>query len=685
MSTSRYRVISLSGITIGTDFYDVNSIVTLTPGGAKYFLLNKQIALADGQPPVGVPGGPSEDDVKIEIYINNIGKTVSLTQLRDMFPSFKGDPGEQGLRGPAGAQGARGPQGDVGRGIRLAGIVATVFDLPPAAAEGNDVYLAQDTGHGWAWTNGAWIDIGPFRGPEGKTGPAGPKGEAGPQGPAGEQGPPGDPGDPSLAQLTAANAASSTASAATASDAADRALASENAAAAHKQDASDSATAAAASEASALTSKIAAEQAASTATTVVASASDSAAAAATSKTNAATSESNAAASATTATNKAAAAATSEQSAATHATAAGTSETNAANNATAASNSATAAALSESNAATSKSAAATSASNASTYADNAQASYTNALNAYNNLRGTYYGAQATDPATDPLGAAKGSGDFYFNTTSLTMRYWNGTVWVDFLLPGAIGQCKLTMVSSTSLKLIPFNGNLIKINGQLYQIPAAGITLTNSGFAANTLYYIYIKIVGSTLTLQQSLTGHITSSSAGSVGVEVMNTAGGEVYTLVGMVFTGASSQFFDQPDTRWVRSWFNETGVILARYSSTTVATTSGTPIELDSAVRCFALLWANEQFHQTISCSCFNNTLGSLTYLIAGWGNSFGTYYGLQQYMHQDTVSYARSMSNSWTLQNATDQAVIISMWGQVGSGTGSYAYKSNSIMTVRR
>ncbi|MHC2250005.1 hypothetical protein [Bradyrhizobium elkanii] len=683
MSTSRYRVISLSGITIGTDFYDVNSIVTLTPGGAKYFLLNKQIALADGQPPVGVPGGPSEDDVKIEIYINNIGKTVSLTQLRDMFPSFKGDQGDQGVRGPAGPQGARGPQGDVGRGIRLAGIVATAFDLPPVAAEGNDVYLAQDSSHGWAWSNGAWIDIGPFRGPEGKAGPAGPKGEAGPRGPQGDKGEPGDPGDPSLAQLTAANAASSSASSAAAVDAASRAATSEAAADGHRQVAVAKATEAAGSAASALTNKIATDQVITTTNAIAAAAAASASAASTSETNAKAAETNAVTKAGNAATSAAHAATSETNAERSASDAAASENNAANSASAAATSASRATASEGSAAGSAAAAGTSASNASTYASNAQASYTNALNVLSNFKGTYYGAAAADPATDPNGLAKDAGDFYFNTTSLTMRYWNGGTWLDFLSGGPVGQCKLVMVNSTTLKLIPFNGNLIKINGSLYQIPAAGITMTNAGVAASAKSYIYVKVVGSTLTLQSSTTGHITSSSPGSIGVEVMNVAGGEQYTLVGMVMTGATSNFFDQSDTRWVRSWFNEPGITAAAYSTNTVSTTSTTPIELDAAVRIWVLLWVGEHFIHTINSAAWSNAVGALTYLLCGT-TTVGTY-GLQTYTHHSTIQYATPIANSFATVSGSDQALVLTMFGQVGSSTSSFGYKSNSIMTVRR
>src|SRR5438874_1855744 len=61
-------------------------------------------------------------------------------------------------------------------------------------------------------------------------------------------------------------------------------------------------------------------------------------------------------------------------------------------------------------------------------------------------------------------------------------------------------RLVYVSTTALSYLPFNGDLIKISGVLYQIPSGGIVgLANTGvyidgvaaqnLAASTLYYVY----------------------------------------------------------------------------------------------------------------------------------------------------------------------------------------------------
>lgn len=89
----------------------------------------------------------------------------------------------------------QGPPGPPGGGITIRGSVATSSALPASGADG-DTYIAQDTLHGWAWSEVAdqWIDIGPIQGPQGITGPAGPAGPTGPTGPQGATGPAGPQG-----------------------------------------------------------------------------------------------------------------------------------------------------------------------------------------------------------------------------------------------------------------------------------------------------------------------------------------------------------------------------------------------------------------------------------------------------------------------------------------------------------
>lgn len=140
----------------------------------------------------------------------------------------------------------------------------------------------------------------------------------------------------------------------------------------------------------------------------------------TSASNAATSETNAATSASQALASKNAAATSETNAS---TSAGTATTQAGIATTKAGEAATSA----SNASTSAGTATTQAGVATTKAGEASTSATNALASLNTFKGAWYGPLASNPTLDPLGAAIGEGDAYWNTTTHTLMIYNGSSW------------------------------------------------------------------------------------------------------------------------------------------------------------------------------------------------------------------------------------------------------------------
>ncbi|WP_461335603.1 hypothetical protein [Bradyrhizobium elkanii] len=463
MGTLRYQVLSPSGITIGTDFYALNSIVTLTAEGAKYLLLNKQIGLATGhQAPAGEPPAPNEDDVYLDVRYNGVIETMSLTKLRSMFPSIKGDAGPLGPKGPAGPQGDRGLKGDTGRGIALKGIVATNLDLPATADEG-DVWLAEETGRGYAWADGNWKDIGAFRGPQGSQGPAGTagprglKGDQGVPGPKGEPGLKGDPGDPgnptyayrAEAAMTAAEASATSAAASNASAAGHEANARS-----YKQGAETAATNAAASETSANQHMV----------------------------DAAASRD--------------AAAASQLSAGSSAGVATTMATNAQGFATAAQ---------------------ASASNAVS-AENAAA---DAVAKINEFKGIYYGGLTADPTTDPLGAAPNAGDFYFNTVSKKFRSYDGTAWTDmvsvgtlkrFIFSATAGQTTFTGADAFA-KTLAYTAGAVEVVVNGMWLPYSDYTASNgTSIVLNTpcsgtdvVYVFAMSAYSAADTLQKSLNG------------------------------------------------------------------------------------------------------------------------------------------------------------------------------------
>ena len=168
--------------------------------------------------------------------------------------------------------------------------------------------------------------------------------------------------------------------------------------------------------------------------------------------SAATSATNAAASATTATTKASEAATSATTATTKASEASTSATNAANSATAA---------------------ATSAAEAAASADN--------------FDDTYLGAKSSDPSVDNDGDALNAGDLYFNTTSNTLKVYNGSSWQDAALDAS--SFLADVVSDTTPQL---GGNLDVNGNDIVSTSNANIDIVPNGTGDVTLQADTVQI-------------------------------------------------------------------------------------------------------------------------------------------------------------------------------------------------
>lgn len=109
----------------------------------------------------------------------------------------------------------------------------------------------------------------------------------------------------------------------------------------------------------------------------------------------------------------------------------------------------------------------------------------------------------------------------------------------------GQCYLSWVSTSEIKLLPLNGNRIIINGTTQTIGSSGVSLSNSGLSSSTTYHIYAYMNGSTMTLEASTTTHATSATDG-----IRIKTGDQTRTYVGSLETDGSSNFRDN-----IRQWF----------------------------------------------------------------------------------------------------------------------------------
>ena len=120
------------------------------------------------------------------------------------------------------------------------------------------------------------------------------------------------------------------------------------------------------------------------------------------------------------------------SASTSASAAATSATAAASSATASASSASSSATAQAAAETAQSAAETAKTGAETAKTAAETAQAAAEAAADNFDDTYLGAKSSDPTVDNDGDALTAGDLYFNTTSNTLKVYNGSAWQDAAL-------------------------------------------------------------------------------------------------------------------------------------------------------------------------------------------------------------------------------------------------------------
>lgn len=177
-------------------------------------------------------------------------------------------------------------------------------------------------------------------------------------------------------------------------------------------------------------------------------------------------------------------------------------------------------------------------------------------------------------------------------------------------GPTNSGRLTYVSATAIKFSPFNGDTIRINGVVYQIPAAGIAgvantsvfvngTGSSNLGASTVYYVYAFINSSTVTadFRTDGNGHLPSDTSGNIGTEVRVSSGttkDDTRTLIGMIRTNGSSQFVDSPTQRFVRSWYNDPGIVGKTGNVSALGLGAATDVEISTSMRVEFLSWSSE-------------------------------------------------------------------------------------------
>jgi len=150
----------------------------------------------------------------------------------------------------------------------------------------------------------------------------------------------------------------------------------------------------------------------------------------------------------------------------------------------------------------------------------------------------------------------------------------------------GKCYFDK-SGANLVLTPLNGNGLIIDGVYQTIPSGGVACAPTGLAASTFYFIFAYMVGSTMMLEASTTGHSTSATT---GVEIKT--GDATRTLVGFGITAGAATWSSVATQ--VGSWFNRRKKTASSKFSANRSTSSTTYVEVSTEIRVLFGTWATE-------------------------------------------------------------------------------------------
>jgi hypothetical protein len=174
---------------------------------------------------------------------------------------------------------------------------------------------------------------------------------------------------------------------------------------------------------------------------------------------------------------------------------------------------------------------------------------------------------------------------------------------------LGQCRLVYISTTQIRLDRCDGSKLFINGTYETIPAAGVTVSNTGLAASTIYNVYAYMSSGTMTLELSATARATDSTYGH-----QIKSGDATRTLVGKVrtHTGTPGPFLVSADRCYVISWFNRRSISLEIAYPSDFTTSAGPWITIGAYVS--FITWGEDAVHFGVQ-ALFSASAGGLAYL----------------------------------------------------------------------
>lgn len=158
-----------------------------------------------------------------------------------------------------------------------------------------------------------------------------------------------------------------------------------------------------------------------------------------------------------------------------------------------------------------------------------------------------------------------------------------------------QGRLNSVSGSVIRLDPYQGNKLTINGVARTIPTAGVSLTAAALTTSTVYYIYAYWNGSTIVLEPSTTVPAVDAT---YGIKVKT--GDATRTLVGQAYANSATTWLTNTATSvGVLSWLNQLSAGLVNVVSG--GTTTSASFTNISATLGYFLTWTGNAISYTLS------------------------------------------------------------------------------------
>jgi hypothetical protein len=248
-----------------------------------------------------------------------------------------------------------------------------------------------------------------------------------------------------------------------------------------------------------------------------------------------------------------------------------------------------------------------------------------------------------------------------------------------------QCgRLVYVSATQIRLDPQDGNTIWVysgsNWRRRIIPSAGITMANTGIAANFAGYIYLYDNAGVLTMESSLTAPAVDASSG-----LKIKTGDATRLLVALVkCQGSTPGQFQTPGL--VLSWYKRRAIQVPGAALTAAATTSSTSyVELEVAAQVKFCTWAEEAVLAQFSGHASNTTAAQFhaTSLVLDGATvvAGGTALGSEVTSHTPAANHRDNVSVGG-MASLTDGYHYCTINGKVGANTATWHAGQLFVMT---